>query len=281
MARQTANVSKSLFDEAKRYFVEIAQMNKPIVDADRNDISKSVATFLRRYAQFALGNGSPNNGFKVLESATSNVNNFTLQGGGAYAELRIDGTAVDGRVIYTANARGPDGNDFRVRHNDTGSLSVDVDVIYNMSSVTGVFTISEAVTDGIGGTGIVQSVNYPLSLITIRETVPMTLGQTITGTLSGIQAQLDTIEQVDVDVSIDLGTTTALDIETAVNAHVAAAAHLAATKYGTGSQAAGAAVFANLAGGEVAGDENAGRIFGDGHSGMLGRCRLYQQQYAH
>jgi len=269
MARQTADVSKSIFEEAKRYLVEIAQMDKAIVDADRNDISKAVAIFLRRYAQFTLGNGSPNNGFKVMESTTSNVNNFTLMGGGVFATLQIDGSAIDGRVIYTANSRGTAGNSIRVRHNDTGSLNVDIDVIYNMSSVTGVFTIGETVTDGLGGTGTVQSVNYPLNLITIRETVSMTLGQTITGGLSGIQAQLDSIEQIDIDVSIDLGTTTALAIVGAVNGHAVASNHVTATEYGTGAQAAGAAAFTNLSGGEAESDENAGRLLGDGFPGML------------
>jgi len=135
--------------------------------------------------------------------------------------------------------------------------------------VTGVFTISEPVTDGLTGAGTVISVDYLLNLIVIRETAAMTLGQTITGGGSGTQCQIDTRERIDIDVSIDLGTTLASAVVAAVDGHAVIPLYADASIYGTGAQTAGAAAYANLTGGEDESDENAGRLFADGFAGML------------
>ena len=57
-----------IFSEAKRYVGTRLQEGVPWVDADMNDFADSVVTQLRRVIQQALGNVSPNNGFKIAEA---------------------------------------------------------------------------------------------------------------------------------------------------------------------------------------------------------------------
>jgi len=94
MGASTANISRDMFNEQKEYKLRIFQQgpNKPLVDADINAAIKSLYEQIRRNLQFWGIAGSPDNGFKVQESLSNNVNNFTLKGG--------DGTADGSGRLY-------------------------------------------------------------------------------------------------------------------------------------------------------------------------------------
>ncbi len=76
------------FDESKMYML-VAKMfrepgtlvNIPLLDFELNEQGEIFLQLLRRFIQRIFGNGTTNNGFKIVESGTSNVNNFTITGG--------------------------------------------------------------------------------------------------------------------------------------------------------------------------------------------------------
>jgi hypothetical protein len=85
MAQRHANISRNIYDEANEYVKPIYQQgpNKPPVDADFNEAMDSLYNQLRRTLEL-FGTGATingNNGFKIIESVISNVNNFVVKGG--------------------------------------------------------------------------------------------------------------------------------------------------------------------------------------------------------
>jgi len=74
------NYSRFMFDEEKRYVYPMYQRSFPGVDADFNDGHPSFFTQLRRAIAYGVGDGSPNDGFEVVQ-ATSTSNNFGVKGG--------------------------------------------------------------------------------------------------------------------------------------------------------------------------------------------------------
>lgn len=80
MGARRGKYSRFIFDEEKRYFAVLLQKGVPLTDADFNDFTESFPTQVRRFLQFTVGNGAPNDGFKI-EEATSNSNNFKIIGG--------------------------------------------------------------------------------------------------------------------------------------------------------------------------------------------------------
>lgn len=85
MPPPTGSFTKQIFDEFKRYLGFRIQEGVPVVDADVNDIADSLLTQIRRSIQFGIGDGSPNDGWKIEESSSPS-NNFTIKGGDGTAE---------------------------------------------------------------------------------------------------------------------------------------------------------------------------------------------------
>lgn len=98
--QRTADVSRNMFDESKRYVSRIVQQTnlarRPGVDADFNDYQVILHTNLKRFIKQVLGNGSPNNGFLIQESS-SPTNNFLILGG--------DGTDENMGCLYVEGIR--------------------------------------------------------------------------------------------------------------------------------------------------------------------------------
>jgi microcystin-dependent protein len=84
MGKSNANISRNMYDEKKRYQLLVHQQGVPWVEADENDRNWIFYNLLRRFIQRVIGNGSPDNGFKIVTGA---ANDFMITGG--------DGT-VDG-----------------------------------------------------------------------------------------------------------------------------------------------------------------------------------------
>jgi hypothetical protein len=83
MGAPTANVSRNIYDERKQYVKLRAQPAVPGVDADFNDFYDSVFNQMRRIQQL-IGDGSANDGFKVVGNSSNN--SFTIKGGDSSAE---------------------------------------------------------------------------------------------------------------------------------------------------------------------------------------------------
>lgn len=86
MGARSGDYSTSLFDESLGYMGALLQQGVPLIDADWNDQTENLIANIRRAIEFAIGNGSPNAGFRIDESGVSNVNNFTIKGGGGTIE---------------------------------------------------------------------------------------------------------------------------------------------------------------------------------------------------
>lgn len=85
---------KAMFDEANLYLAQLLQSGKALVDADFNDASYSLLAQLRRIIQNAIGDKSPNAGFRIDQSGSSTTNNFDIKGG--------DGTDEGAGRIFVA-----------------------------------------------------------------------------------------------------------------------------------------------------------------------------------
>lgn len=71
----------AMFLESNLYLELLCQAQKAAIDSDFNDIAFSRVTQMRRIVQNAIGDGSPNNGFKIAQSSISTTNNFKVTGG--------------------------------------------------------------------------------------------------------------------------------------------------------------------------------------------------------
>ncbi len=71
---------EAMFDESLRYLEGLVLPGKSAVDADFNDVAFSRHNQRRRIIEMAVGDGSPNSGFKI-EQAVSTSNNFVIKGG--------------------------------------------------------------------------------------------------------------------------------------------------------------------------------------------------------
>jgi len=80
---QMAPISR--YDEEKMFVSMANQYGVPITDADMNDVSLAHMNMIRRITSAAVGDGSPNDGFKV-EQAGSPANNFNISGGDGTAD---------------------------------------------------------------------------------------------------------------------------------------------------------------------------------------------------
>lgn len=82
----------AMFDEENLYLDMMPQAGKPAVDSDFNDAALMRIHARRRIIEHGVGDGSPNNGFKI-EQSLSPANNFVVRGGDGSA----DGA---GRLFY-------------------------------------------------------------------------------------------------------------------------------------------------------------------------------------
>ena len=96
MGQAHANVSRDIYNELLEYFIAVFQQgpNKPLVDADINDVLKSIYRQIRRTLEL-FGDGSPDaNAFLIAQSTINNVNNFAIKGGGG--SMAVDDA---GRIV--------------------------------------------------------------------------------------------------------------------------------------------------------------------------------------
>jgi len=80
----TANISRRLYDERKRYVQTVLQQGVPLVDADYNEAQESFYGQIRRAVQSALGDGAPGVAFQVVERREGGAlveNDLLVKGG--------------------------------------------------------------------------------------------------------------------------------------------------------------------------------------------------------
>jgi hypothetical protein len=87
-----ANISRDTFDSTKHYRKIILQQGVPWVDADFNESQDSQVFYLRKMIIDCIGNGTPDDGFKIVENSilhggTGDLNNkFLIQLGSYYID---------------------------------------------------------------------------------------------------------------------------------------------------------------------------------------------------
>jgi hypothetical protein len=86
MGGHSADISRDMYNEAKRFVSCIWQMNKPAVDADFNDEFYLIYTLLRRIAQIGIGDGAlEDDSFRIEEIPAgpppAQENDFQVLGG--------------------------------------------------------------------------------------------------------------------------------------------------------------------------------------------------------
>lgn len=75
----SGNYSRFSYDESKRYFYMLKEQGVPVLDDEFNMLQEVTITFMRRLIIDMFGDGSPNDGFKIV--GTSAINDFTTTGG--------------------------------------------------------------------------------------------------------------------------------------------------------------------------------------------------------
>ena len=95
----TGEYSRWTFDETKAYLMVAKMMLEPgskngipLLDAELNEQTEINLQMLRRAIKRIYGNGSSNDGFKIIQSASNPNNNFTISGG--------DGTPAGAGSIF-------------------------------------------------------------------------------------------------------------------------------------------------------------------------------------
>lgn len=71
--------SRFSYDESKQYFMMLKEQGVPVLDDEFNVAQDMILTMVRRFVQDTFGDGSPNNGFKIV--GTGATNDFTITGG--------------------------------------------------------------------------------------------------------------------------------------------------------------------------------------------------------
>ena len=112
MGAPDANISRDMFDEKKRYRRAIVQQGVPWVDADENDATESLNTYVQRMLQLGFGDGFINDGFKIVEAdgtpgggyhrTSDTVNNLVVIGseqGGALEGADIGDGSLAGAFL--------------------------------------------------------------------------------------------------------------------------------------------------------------------------------------
>jgi len=78
------NYSRFTYDEAKRYFYMMKEQGVPVLDEEFNLLQEMQITYLRRFIQDVIGNGSTNNGFRIVGAGVDN--DFIIMGGNGTVE---------------------------------------------------------------------------------------------------------------------------------------------------------------------------------------------------
>ncbi len=84
MGANGADISRTMYNEDKRYQQLRCQQGIPWVDADNNDGNEISYNLLRRFIQTIIGDGSPDDGFKIVGDGSSN--DFDITGGAGTPE---------------------------------------------------------------------------------------------------------------------------------------------------------------------------------------------------
>jgi len=91
----TRAISRESFNELKNYLGVYLQQGRPILDADWNENQDIIASFIRRLAREALGNGSPNDGFRVSPIFPISLSELQNKGNDAFQTL-VASVATEG-----------------------------------------------------------------------------------------------------------------------------------------------------------------------------------------
>lgn len=166
MGANDARISKDLFDERKRYRRGIVQQGIPWIDADDNDVSKSMIISQQRVMQIILGDGYINDGFLVKECDddgiryNGNVNNFVVVGqdldaSGSRAKIEDGGLAgsyyvegnrcvLFGDIVYNCDNPVPTGASYPDLISQKSIFPRVTDIEYNGNTGKTVITDSAA-----------------------------------------------------------------------------------------------------------------------------------------
>ena len=162
MGSRDGDYSRFIYNELNRYLTTIWQQKVPVVDADLNDFSESIVRQVRRATAFGVGDGSPNQGWKIAESASPS-NNFTVKGG--------DGTVEGAGWIFE--------NGFQaIIPSDLEYVSTDRDIHAQITGLTDtVLTDSSAnfAVDELAGRDLVPDIDNPGTTFAITANTATTI----------------------------------------------------------------------------------------------------------
>lgn len=157
MGAYTGNYSRNMHDVRNRYIKGRLQAGVPYVDADHNDIYDASYNNIKNLIIGVAGDGSPNNGFKVV--GTSAVNDFDIKGGGGTFEtagrLYVDGHSpfLLSDITYLGTpASGLAGEDQRLIHSKI------TDTVFSSPNTTITDSAKNYVTNELAGRDLVPDV---------------------------------------------------------------------------------------------------------------------------
>ncbi len=170
MGANNADISRSMYNEGKEYHQLIYQQGTPPVDADFNDSQQIVYHLLRRFIQRIIGDGTSDNGFKIVGSGL--WNNFTIKGGGGTVESSGN-IVVDGRqCILLSDLEYEDETNLELTPVSTGITAT------VLSDSAANFTFGGA-DDNLAGRVLMPDITSPLKIFTIVANTQTTI--TISG----------------------------------------------------------------------------------------------------
>ena len=176
MGQFTANISRNMHDFRNRYLSWIYQQGVPVIDADLNDGVDSLFDWMRMLTLGFAGDGSPNQGFKVV--GTGATNDFTIKGGSGTFEtagiMYVKGfpTFLVSDITYKGTpAAGLAGEDQRSIFPRVTAVSYDA--VTNQTTITD--SAANYVANEFVGRNITPDVEQPANSYSIVSNTPTTI----------------------------------------------------------------------------------------------------------
>ena len=172
MGARTANISRNMYDENKRFASVIHQQGKPLVDADLNDSSDIIRNGLQRLIQKFIGDFCYDDSFKIFGSGLDN--DFTITGGDGSNE-GAGRILVGGNITFLLDDR-------RYKENDNVECTPVSTALTEtiLTDSAGNFTLGGS-DDNLVGRALVPDISQPGNTYTITANTQNTI--TVTGTM--------------------------------------------------------------------------------------------------